>query len=118
MRRKLLLLLCSLFAIEGWTNSKNIRLTRINVRSNPIGIPVQPPSESCAFLSNIINISFDRIENYATVTVMDKITGEIVHSKTYLNAKDIIINMSACDKGEYTIHITLSDRSLEGTFNV
>ncbi len=93
-------------------------LRRIDARPNPIGIPVQPPSESCAILSNILNISLDRIENYATVTVVNKTTGEIVHSKTYLNTKDIIINMSGCDKGEYAIHITLSDRLLEGTFNV
>lgn len=119
MKAKLLLLLCCLFAIEGWAGSNEIRLKRLDAEPNPMGIPVFPPAEKCAILSNVLNISFDRIEDYATVTVMNKKTGEIVHSKTYLNIKDIIIDMSAaCDKGEYVVHITLSDRLLEGTFNV
>lgn len=119
MRAKLLLLLCCLFAIEGWAaDSGDIRLVRINVRPNPMGIPIQPTYEKCAILSNILNICFDRIEDYATVTVTLKTTGEIVHSKTYPNAKSITIDMSSCDKGEYDVHIILDDRLLTGTFTV
>ncbi|WP_234190386.1 DUF3244 domain-containing protein [Bacteroides thetaiotaomicron] len=29
-----------------------------------------------------------------------------------------MIDMSSCEKGEYTIHITLDDCLLEGTFTV
>lgn len=118
MKAKLLLLLCCLFAIEGWAGSNEIRLKRLDAEPNPVGIPIFPPAEKCAILSNVLNISFDRIEDYATITVMNKKTGEIVHSKTYPNTKDIMVNMSSCDKGEYTIYIVLDDCLLEGTFTV
>lgn len=118
MKAKLLLLLCCLFAIEGWAGSNEIRLKRLDAEPNPMGIPVFPPAEKCAILSNVLNISFDRIEDYATITVMNKKTGEIVHSKTYPNTKDIMVNMSSCDKGEYTIYIVLDNCLLEGTFTV
>lgn len=118
MKAKLLLLLCCLFAIEGWAGSNEIRLKRLDAEPNPMGIPVFPPAEKCTILSNVLNISFDRIEDYATITVMNKKTGEIVHSKTYPNTKDIMVNMSSCDKGEYTIYIVLDNCLLEGTFTV
>jgi hypothetical protein len=118
MKAKLLLLLCCLFAIEGWAGSNEIRLKRLDAEPNPMGIPVFPPAEKCVILTNVLNISFDRIEDYATITVMNKKTGEIVHSKTYPNTKDIMVNMSACDKGEYSIYVILPDRLLEGTFTV
>ena len=41
MKAKLLLLLCCLFAIEGWANSNDIHLLK-DSRSNPMGIPIQP----------------------------------------------------------------------------
>lgn len=115
MRTKLLLLFCCLFAIEGWANSDDIRLFK-DVRSNPMGIPISPPTEKCSILSNILNISFERIEAYATITVTNKVTGEMVHFKTYHNVNFVKIDMSDCDEGEYSIHITLKDCSLEGTF--
>ena len=37
MKAKLLLLLCCLFAIEGWANSNDIHLLK-DSRSNPMGI--------------------------------------------------------------------------------
>lgn len=118
MKPKLLLLLCCLFAIEGWANSNDIRLIRSGVRPNPMGVPISPPTEKCAILSNILDISFDRIEAYATITVTNKVTGEMVHFKTYHNVNFVNIDMSDCDEGEYSIHITLKDCSLEGTFAV
>lgn len=117
MRMKLLLLLCSLFVIGKWASAHDICLQR-KARPNPMEIPVFPPAEKCTILSNVLNISFDRIEDYATITVMNKKTGEIVHSKTYPNTKDIMVNMSSCDKGEYTIYIVLDNCLLEGTFTV
>ena len=108
MKAKLLLLLCCLFAIEGWANSNDIHLLK-DSRSNPMGIPIQPTYEKCAILSNILNVSFGRAKDYAIITVTNKATGEIVHSK---------IDMSSCEKGEYTIHIILNDCLLEGTFTV
>ena len=63
MKAKLLLLLCCLFAIEGWANSNDIHLLK-DSRSNPM------------------------------------------------------VDMSSCEKGEYTIHIILNDCLLEGTFTV
>lgn len=118
MKAKLLLLLCCLFAIEGWAGSNEIRLKRLDAEPNPMGIPVFPPAEKCTILSNVLNISFDRIEDYATVIVTNKITGEIVYSKICHNTSIVIIDMSSCEKGEYTIHITLDDCLLEGTFTV
>ncbi len=118
MKAKLLLLLCCLFAIEGWAGSNEIRLKRLDAEPNPMGIPVFPPAEKCVILTNVLNISFDRIEDYATITVMNKKTGEIVYSKTYPNTKDIMVNMSVCDKGEYSIYVILPDRLLEGMFTV
>jgi len=50
--------------------------------------------------------------------VTNKATGEIVHSKTYHNTNFVMIDMSSCDKGEYTIYITLDDCLLEGIFTV
>ena len=91
MKAKLLLLLCCLFAIEGWAGSNEIRLKRLDAEPNPMGIPVFPPAEKCVILTNVLNISFDRIEDYATITVMNKKTGEIVYSKTYPNTKDIMV---------------------------
>ena len=104
MKAKLLLLLCCLFAIEGWANSNDIHLLK-DSRSNPI-------------LSNILNVSFGRAKDYAIITVTNKATGEIVHSKTYHNTSIVMIDMSSCEKGEYTIHIILNDCLLEGTFTV
>ena len=49
---------------------------------------------------------------------MNKKTGEIVHFKIYYNTSIVIIDMSSCEKGEYTIHIILNDCLLEGTFTV
>ena len=46
MKAKLLLLLCCLFAIEGWANSNDIHLLK-DSRSNPMGIPIQPTYEKC-----------------------------------------------------------------------
>ena len=40
MKAKLLLLLCCLFAIEGWANSNDIHLLK-DSRSNPMGIQVK-----------------------------------------------------------------------------
>ena len=116
MRMKLLLLLCSLFAIGGWASS-NIHLLKEG-RPNPMGIPIQPTYEKCAILSNILNVSFGRAKDYAIITVTNKATGEIVHSKTYHNTSIVMIDMSSCEKGEYTIHIILNDCLLEGTFTV
>ena len=116
MRLKLLLLLCSLFAIGGWASS-NIHLLKEG-RPNPMGIPIQPTYEKCTIFSNILNVSFDRTKDYATITVTNKATGEIVHSKTYHNTNFVMIDMSSCDKGEYTIYITLDDCLLEGIFTV
>ena len=110
MKAKLLLLLCCLFAIEGWVNSNDIHLLK-DSRSNPMGIPIQPTYEKCAILSK-------RILDYAIITVTNKATGEIVHSKTYHNTSIVMIDMSSCEKGEYTIHIILNDCLLEGTFTV
>ena len=81
-------------------------------------IPIFPPSENCAILSNILNVNFDRTKDNATITVTNKATGEIVHSKTYHNTNFVMIDMSFCDKGEYTIYITLDDCLLEGIFTV
>ena len=117
MKAKLLLLLCCLFAIEGCANSNDIHLLK-DSRSNPMGIPIQPTYEKCAILSNILNVSFGRAKDYATVAIMNKKTGEIVHFKIYYNTSIVIIDMSSCEKGEYTIHITLDDCLLEGTFTV
>ena len=117
MKAKLLLLLCCLFAIEGWANSNDIHLLK-DSRSNPMGIPIQPTYEKCAILSNILNVSFGRAKDYAIITVTNKATGEIVHSKTYHNTSIVMIDMSSCEKGEYTIHIILNDCLLEGTFTV
>lgn len=108
MKAKLLLLLCCLFAIEGWANSNDIHLLK-DSRSNPMGIPIQPTYEKCAILSNILNVSFGRAKDYAIITVTNKATGEIVHSKTYHNTSIVMIDMSSCEKGEYTIHIILND---------
>ena len=110
MKAKLLLLLCCLFAIEGWANSNDIHLLK-DSRSNPT-------YEKCAILSNILNVSFGRAKDYAIITVTNKATGEIVHSKTYHNTSIVMIDMSSCEKGEYTIHIILNDCLLEGTFTV
>ena len=117
MRMKLLLLLCSLFVIGKWASAHDICLQR-KARPNPMEIPVFPPTEKCTILSSILNISFDKIEDYATVAIMNKKTGEIVHFKIYYNTSIVIIDMSSCEKGEYTIHITLDDCLLEGTFTV
>lgn len=117
MRMKLLLLLCSLFVIGKWASAHDICLQR-KARPNPMEIPVFPPAEKCTILSSILNISFDRIEDYVTIIVTNKITGEIVYSKIYHNTSIVIIDMSSCEKGEYTIHITLDDCLLEGTFTV
>ena len=117
MKAKLLLLLCCLFAIEGWANSNDIHLLK-DSRSNPMGIPIQPTYEKCAILSNILNVSFGRAKDYAIITVTNKATGKIVHSKTYHNTSIVMIDMSSCEKGEYTIHIILNDCLLEGTFTV
>ena len=117
MKAKLLLLLCCLFAIEGWANS-NVFFLLKDSRSNPMGIPIQHTYEKCAILSNILNVSFGRAKDYAIITVTNKATGEIVHSKTYHNTSIVMIDMSSCEKGEYTIHIILNDCLLEGTFTV
>ena len=68
-----------------------------------MGIPIQPTYEKCAILSNILNVSFGRAKDYAIITVTNKATGEIVHSKTYHNTSIVMIDMSSCEKGEYTI---------------
>lgn len=78
----------------------------------------RPEITSCAILSNILNVSFGRAKDYAIITVTNKATGEIVHSKTYHNTSIVMIDMSSCEKGEYTIHIILNDCLLEGTFTV
>ena len=117
MRIKLLLLLCSLLVIGKWASAHDICLQR-KARPNPMEIPIFPPSENCAIISNILNVNFDRTKDYATITVPKKATGEIVHSKTYHNTNFVMIDMSSCDKGEYTIYITLDDCLLEGIFTV
>lgn len=116
MRTKLLLLLCCLFAIEGWAKTNEIHLKRSDGISSPVGIPIPPPTEKCAIFSNTLNINFDSIEASAVITITNKITGEIVYLHTYHNTNFTMIDMSACAKGVYTIHITMNDRSLEGTF--
>lgn len=116
MRIKLLLLLCCLFAIEGWSKSNEIRLKRSGVEPNPVGIPITPTTEKCSIFSKYLNISFDKVEIYAKITVMNKKTGEVVHVKTCHNTNFAMIDMSDCDEGEYSIHISMNNYSLEGTF--
>ena len=106
MKAKLLLLLCCLFAIEGWANSNDIHLLK-DSRSNPMGIPIQPTYEKCAILSNILNVSFGRAKDYAIITVTNKATGEIVHSKTYHNTSIVMIDMSSCE-----VHLLYSETEL------
>ena len=64
MRIKLLLLLCSLLVIGKWASAHDICLQR-KARPNPMEIPIFPPSENCAILSNILNVNFDRTKDYA-----------------------------------------------------
>lgn len=117
MKAKLLLLFCFLFVIEGWVSAYDICLQR-KVGSNPTVIPIQPPSDKCAILCNILNINFDRMESYATITITNTTTGEIVYYKVCHNVNFVTINMSSYNKGKYSIHITLEDRILEGSFTV
>lgn len=117
MKAKLLLLFCFLFVIEGWVSAYDICLQR-KVGSNPTVIPIQPPSDKCAILFNILNINFDRIESCATITITNTTTGEIVYLKVCHNVNFVTIDMSSCDKGEYSISIMLNDCTLEGEFYV
>lgn len=118
MKVKLLLFICCLFAIEGWANSNVIRLIRSDIEPNPLGVPISPITETCTIITNILDISFNKVEDYATVIITNKTTGEIVHLDSYQNTNLVTIDMSSCDKGEYSIHITLNNSFLQGVFIV
>lgn len=117
MRAKLLLL-CCLFALQGWADSKNLYLIRTDVGSNPIGAPVPPPTEGCVISANIINVSFDKIEDIVMVTVVNKASGKIAYMKTFYKTSFISIDLSSCIAGEYSIQIGLRDYFLEGDFTI
>lgn len=117
MRVKLLLL-CCLFALQGWADSKDLYLIRTNIGSNPIGAPVTPPTEGCVISANIINVSFDKIEDIVMVTVVNKASGKIAYMKTFYNTGFVSIDLSSCIAGEYSIQIGLSDYYLEGDFTI
>lgn len=117
MRAKLLLL-CCLFALQGWADSKDIFLIRSDVEPNPIGAPVTPPTEGCVISANIINVSFDKIEDIVLVTVVNKASGKIAYMKTFYKTGFVSIDLSSCIAGEYSIQIGLSDYYLEGDFTI
>lgn len=93
----------------------NIHL-RKDVGSNPMEAPVTPPTEGCVISANIINVSFDKIEDIVMVTVMNKATGKIAYTNTFYKTGFISIDLSSCIAGEYSIQIGLSDYALAGDF--
>lgn len=117
-----LLLFILFFCFEGLSATttglvSNIYL-RKDVGSNPIGAPVPPPTEGCVISANIINVSFDKIEDIVMVTVVNKASGKIAYMKTFYKTSFISIDLSSCIAGEYSIQIGLRDYFLEGDFTI
>lgn len=121
MKTKLLLLIFSLYFVEGWTATTGDSTThvhrRLRIHSTPMQIPEDFPK--VPMYVEILTINFNEIESYAEIIITSKITNIVIYSKTYTNVKDIMIDMPLYNKGEYSIKVTLDDSyTLERTFMV
>lgn len=120
MRIKLLLLLCCLFFVEGWAglpNNKSTIIIQIKKGTTPIEA-TSHPSEVAAIYFEVLNISFNDLEDFAFITVTNKATGEVVYSEVYINVEEININTASYDKGQYLIEVSLENNMLEGVLTV
>lgn len=65
-----------------------------------------------------IDIKLPSTTTYAIVTITNKVTGEQVYSMVFANIGTIPIDLSADDKGEYIITLTINEKDYSGEFTI
>lgn len=76
------------------------------------------PEDMPMATTNILSISFDKKKDLAFITIINKITSEIVYSQVHLNVEDVVIDLSSFPKGEYLIEISLDNTIIKKTISV
>ena len=113
MKKKLfmLLVLCSVsIVLLGQTNHE-IAIKSVNKPLRPRSLVELPK----VYLNTpLISISFDSITSL--VRVINKKTGELVISTSYMNVCDIQIYLSDKPEGEYLIELQVNDDIYSGEF--
>lgn len=110
MKAKLLLIF-SLFFIEEWAVATNNDSNRHHVR---IGIGSTPKQSPCYFSKDIVlytsplNINFDKMADFVTVTITNEFTGEVVYSQLFLKVKNLELNLSSLPEGKYLMNVYLN----------
>lgn len=112
MKAKLLLLIFSFLFIEGYVIAAPNDVTRVHIRIGIGSTPEQTPKhfpEDMPAYTNILYISFDKMENFVVITATNEVTGEVVYSRIHLNVDSVAISLSSFPKGKYLIEASLGD---------
>lgn len=122
MKAKLLLLILSFFFVEESVVAATNDATRVHIRigigSTPKQIPVHFPEDMPMSTTNILSISFDKKEDFVLITIINKVTSEVVYSQVHLNVEDVVINLSSFPKGQYLLETSLDNTIIKKIISV
>ncbi len=123
MKKKIVALVCLLGVVDIFPCFSSSLETNENLpliyfqRTMESDIPLVVPIAPVVQLTSGFTIDFNKVELYASVTIIKILTGNIEFQQTYFNTKQVVIDYSCLEGGQYKIKIDLKDSSWEGEFS-
>lgn len=121
MKAKLLLFLLYImlpqFSMGIWGMelkvSKQIELKGKKTNDSHRSIPILP---TASVDGSLLSIDFLSIVDFATITIRNAETNEIVYSSTYSSVKKIMIDLEGENKGKYALELCYDETIVLGEF--